>query len=78
MSIGDRAALATARIMAGMGHDLMTDAGLLAEAKADLAARRGDAPYVSPLPPERLQPLGLPEFMVKDGADEIYAGVDPA
>lgn len=78
MSIGDRAALATARIMAGMGHDLMTDAGLLAEAKADFAARRGDAPYVSPLPPERLQPLGLPEFMVKDGADEIYAGVNPA
>jgi hypothetical protein len=34
MSIGDKASLATARILAGAGHDLMTQPDLLAAAKA--------------------------------------------
>jgi aminobenzoyl-glutamate utilization protein B len=35
MSIGDKASLSTAKILAGAGHDLMTQPDLLAAAKAD-------------------------------------------
>lgn len=73
MSIGDKASLATARILAAMGFDLMTQPDLLAAAKVDFVARRGDAPFVSPLPPDRMEPLGLPDFLRKTGADEIFA-----
>jgi aminobenzoyl-glutamate utilization protein B len=73
MSIGDKASLATAQILAGIGHDVMTDADLRAAAKADLIARRGDTVFVSPLPPDRKQPLGLPDFLRKEGADEVFA-----
>ena len=41
MSIGDKASLATARILAGAGHDLMTQPDLLAAAKADHSAPQG-------------------------------------
>lgn len=78
MSIGRKASLATSRILAGMGYDLMTQPDLLATAKADFVKRRGDAPFVSPLPPERKQPLGLPDFLRKSGADEVFAEEDPA
>ncbi|MEI6100059.1 MAG: amidohydrolase, partial [Alphaproteobacteria bacterium] len=49
MSIGDKASLATARILAGAGHDLMTQPDLLAAAKADFVTRKGDTKFVSAL-----------------------------
>lgn len=74
MSIGDKASLDAATILAGMGHEVMTDPDLRAAAKADLLARRGaDFVFASPLPPERKQPLGLPDFLRKQGADEVFA-----
>jgi aminobenzoyl-glutamate utilization protein B len=74
MSIGDKSSLDTATILAGMGYDVMTDADLRAAAKADLLASRGaDFAYASPLPPERIEPLGLPDFLRKQGADEVFA-----
>jgi aminobenzoyl-glutamate utilization protein B len=76
MEIGDRAALVAARILAGMGHDFMTDPALRAAAAADFRAVRGDAPYVSPLPPDRVSPLGVPDWLAKTGEDEIF-GFDP-
>lgn len=75
MSIGDKSSLVTARILAGMGFDLMNDRALLDAAKADLRKRRGDKPFVSPLPANRTQPLGLPAFLRKTGADEIFGSV---
>ncbi len=77
MSIGRKASLATARILAGMGYDLMTQPDLLAAAKADFVRRRGDAPFVSPLPADRTQPLGLPDFLRKSGLDEVFAAEEP-
>lgn len=74
MSIGDKASLNTARILAAAGFDLMTDAALREAAKADFKKRRGDKPFVSPLPPERKQPLQLPAFLRKSGQDEVFAG----
>jgi aminobenzoyl-glutamate utilization protein B len=73
MSIGDKGSLATARILAGCGHDLMTDAGLRAAAREDFRSRAGNAPFVSPLPPERTQPLGLDPRFIKTGDDEIFS-----
>ncbi len=73
MSIGDKVSLVSARILAGMGYDFMTDPDLRAAAAADFRAMRGDAPFVSGLPPERTQPLGLPDYMVKTGEDELFA-----
>jgi aminobenzoyl-glutamate utilization protein B len=77
MSIGDKGSLNTARILAAAGFDLMTDAGLRQAAKADFQRRRGDRPFKSPLPPERTQPLALPAFLHKTGADEVFAGTAP-
>lgn len=76
MSIGDKASIATAKIMAGIGHDLMTDAELRKKAKADLVRRRGDYKYVSPIPPEIKQPPGIPAHLIKGGGDEILSEVN--
>jgi len=75
MSIGDKASIATAKIMAGIGHDLMTDAELRKAAKADLVRRRGDYVYVSPIPPEIKQPPGIPAYLIKGPGDEILSEV---
>ncbi len=75
MSIGDKASLNTARVLAAIGLDLMTEPALLQAAKADFQKRRGDKPFVSPLPPTRTQPLGLPPFLRKQGADEVFGGI---
>jgi aminobenzoyl-glutamate utilization protein B len=75
MSIGDKASLATARILAGVGFDLMTDAALRQAAKADFQNRRGSSPFVSPLPPSRKTPRELPAFLVKTGDDELLSQV---
>ena len=76
MSIGDKGALNTARVLAGFGHDLMTDPELRAAAKADFRARRGDAPFVSPLPPNRTRPLGLDPRFIKTGSEELFANIE--
>jgi aminobenzoyl-glutamate utilization protein B len=78
MSIGDKASLNTARIMAAAGFDLMTDKALRDAAKADLVKRRGDYVFASPIPATRKQPLGLPDFLRKTGSDEFGAGVAAA
>jgi aminobenzoyl-glutamate utilization protein B len=75
MSIGDKASLNTARILAACGHDLLTDPALLDAAKADFRRRRGDRPFVSAVPAERTRPLSLPAFMTRTGEDELFAGV---
>lgn len=68
MSIGDKASLKTAQILAACGHDLMTDPDLRAAARADFRARVGDAPFVSPLPPDRKRPLGLDPRFIRTGS----------
>lgn len=78
MSIGDKGSLATARILAGAGHDLMTQPALLAAARADLARRKGDTAYVSPLPPDRRVPRGLPDYMHKAPGDDTLVPAVPA
>lgn len=72
MSIGDSAALATARVLAAAGHDLMTDPDLRAAAREDFLKRRGDKPFVSALPPDRKLPLGLELRFVKTAGEEIF------
>lgn len=73
MSIGEKGALASARILAGLGQDLMTNAELRAAAKADLERRRGDYRYVSPLPDGQRQPPGIPAHLLKTGEDEVVS-----
>jgi aminobenzoyl-glutamate utilization protein B len=73
MEIGDRAALDTARILAGAGYDAMTDPDLRAAARADLEARMAGRTYVPLLPAERTEPLGLPDWLRKTGQDEIVS-----
>lgn len=79
MSIGDGASLATARILAAAGHDLMTNPELRAAAREDFRRRRGDTPFVSALPPDRMQPLGLETRFIKTADEEIFGatGVTP-
>jgi aminobenzoyl-glutamate utilization protein B len=75
MSIGDKGAVASAKIMAGIGHDLMTNADLRKAAKADLVRRRGDYKYVSPIPPEITRPAAIPDHLIKGAGDEILSEV---
>jgi aminobenzoyl-glutamate utilization protein B len=77
MSIGDRASLDTARILAGMGHDLMTDADLRAAAKADMAARLAKSPYVPLLPADQKEPIGIPDWLRKTGQDDFTSVTPP-
>jgi aminobenzoyl-glutamate utilization protein B len=70
MSIGDKASLATAKVMAGMGYDVMADPALLAAAKADMAERLTGKVYVSPIPPEQKGPRGLPAYLHKSSGDD--------
>jgi aminobenzoyl-glutamate utilization protein B len=72
-SIGDKASLLTARILAACGYDLMTDAALRLAAQEDFRHRRGDAPFVSPLPPDRKRPFGLDPRFIKTGDEELFA-----
>lgn len=73
MSIGDKASIASAKIMAGVGHDLMTNAELRRAARADLVRRLGNYKYVSPLPPDQKQPPGIPDYLLKTGEDEVVS-----
>ncbi len=78
-SIGDKGALRSAVVMAGVGYELMTDAGLRAAARADFERRRAGRPYVSPLPEGKLRPEGIPpHLLLRGGADEFAAGYDEA
>ena len=77
MSIGDVTSLDSARVMAGAGYGLMTDAALLAAAKADRAARMAGMTYVSHLPADRTEPPDLPDWLRKTGADDLVS-FDPA
>jgi len=76
-SIGDRASLDTARILAGAGYDAMTDPDLLAAARADLEARVAGKAYVPLLPADRTEPIGIPDWLRKTGQDEVVS-FDPA
>lgn len=69
MSIGDKASLDTARILAGLGHDLLTKPDMLAAAKADFVKRKGDIAYVSPLAADK-KPEILPAFIHKVAGDD--------
>lgn len=69
MSIGDKASLATARILAGAGHDLMTQPDMLAAAKADFLARRGDTTFASALAADKMPEI-LPAYMHKAPGDD--------
>ena len=72
MSIGDKSALDSAKIMAGVGFDLMTDADLRAAARADFDRRKAGRPYVSPLPDGKARPGGIPErLLIRAGYDEL-------
>lgn len=78
MSIGEKASLASARIMAAAGFDLMTDRALREAVKADFRRRRGDRPYVSPIPASRTQPLRVPPHLVRSGEDDYVSALRPA
>jgi aminobenzoyl-glutamate utilization protein B len=69
MSIGDKASIATAKILAGAGHDLMTQPDLLAAAKADFLKRKGDTVFAPALSPDK-KPEILPAFMHKTAGDD--------
>lgn len=71
MSIGNKAALGAATILARIGLDIMNDAELRAAARADFDERRTGKPYVSPLPEgdDPVTDAAIDE--VKSGSDEL-------
>jgi aminobenzoyl-glutamate utilization protein B len=72
MSIGDKGALYSAMIMAGVGHDVLTDKDFRAQLRADFEKRLAGRPYISPLPANKLRPSGVPpHLLLRDGTGEI-------
>ena len=74
-SIGRKAALAAAHVVARMACDLLTDAELRGAARADFVRRTEGFTYVSPLPAEQTHPYYLPEWLNNDGSVETLAGM---
>ncbi|MDX2066292.1 MAG: amidohydrolase [Fimbriimonadaceae bacterium] len=75
MSIGDKATIQAAEILTATGLDVMTDAELRARAKADLQKRTDGRKYVCALDPNQKEPVDLPDFLRKDGRDELTQGL---
>jgi len=71
MSIGDKASISTAKIMAATGFDVMTDADFRAEIRAEFDRRMEGKEYVSALPPEMTEPIDIPDRIRKTGQDEV-------
>lgn len=72
MSIGDKGALYSAVVMAGVGYDLMMDSDFRAAARADFDRRKGAREYVSPLPAGRVRPDNIPaHLLLRDGSTEL-------
>jgi aminobenzoyl-glutamate utilization protein B len=72
MSIGDKGALYSATVMAGVGYDLMTNTELRTAARADFDRRKAGRKYVSPLAETRLRPDGIPaHLLLRDGSSEL-------
>ena len=63
MSIGDRASLDCARMLAGAGCDAMSDPDLRAAARADSEAGMADKANVPLLPTDRTEPIGVPNWL---------------
>ncbi len=66
-SIGFRAAVTASKILALTGIDLLTDAELLKQAKADFDKRTEGFTYKSPIPDMIKEPSGLPDDMRSHG-----------
>lgn len=76
--IGDKSAIHSAIVMAGVGYDIMTDPDFRAAARADFERRMAGRSYVSPLPEGKERPTGIPpHLLLRDGTgeftDEFYA-----
>ena len=76
MSIGVKATIAAAEVLALTALDILIDAGLRAAARADFARRTEGFTYVSPLPPEQRRPYDLPEWLNSDGSAEALAAIE--
>ena len=66
-SIGFKSAVTASKVLALTGIDLLTDADLLRQAKADFDKRTEGLTYKSPIPDEVKEPSGLPDEMRKFG-----------
>lgn len=75
MTIGDKASLSSATILAACGYDLMTEPDLMAAAKADLNQRLSGQTYVNAIPPEQTEPIEAPRYITKTGEDSYIIGV---
>ncbi|CAG7857620.1 aminobenzoyl-glutamate utilization protein B [biofilm metagenome] len=75
MSIGKKAAIAMAKVMAATGLDILTDSELRQSARADFERRTAGKPYLSPLPDDRKEPFGMPEWMTEDACREMFSGI---
>jgi len=67
-SIGKKAAVTAAKVLALTGWDILTDAGLREEMKADFARRTKGFTYKSPIPDLIKEPISLPDKMRSYGS----------
>jgi len=76
MTIGQKSAFHAAHVLALTALDLLMDAELRAAAREDLAQRTAGKAFVSALPAEQKQPIGIPEWLHGDGSSEVIARLE--
>lgn len=68
-TIGLKGAVQAARLLTATGIDLLTDAPLRQEARADFEQRTDGKAYVSPLGPDMAHPLEIPAWVLQEVGD---------
>jgi aminobenzoyl-glutamate utilization protein B len=74
MSIGLKCAIQMAKVLTATGLEVLTDSDLRQAAREDFERRTAGKPYVSPLPSDRKEPFGLPDWMREDACREMFSG----
>lgn len=77
MSIGDKASVNAATILAACGFELMTEPELRAAALADHKKRLGEQKYICAIPETQKEPIGAPKYLTKTGQDDFIVGLAP-
>ncbi|HCI4647846.1 TPA: amidohydrolase [Klebsiella quasipneumoniae subsp. similipneumoniae] len=72
MSIGDKGTLNAAKVMTGIGYDVLVNEEFRDQVRRNFEKRKGNYKYKSPLPEGKIQPDAIPaHLLIRDGSGEL-------
>ncbi|WEF26639.1 amidohydrolase [Klebsiella aerogenes] len=72
MSIGDKGTLNAAKVLTGIGYDIVTNSDFRTQIRKDFENRKGHYKYESPLPAGKKHPESVPaHLLLRDGTGEL-------